>query len=58
MTNAGRSVGHPVSIVISDRNNIILTLAIRSIRTCELEIPKRKYDPFLLLELIERKAVQ
>jgi len=27
------------------QKKIILTLAIRSIRTCELEIPKRKYDP-------------
>lgn len=33
---------------------VLLTLAIRDKATCELRIPREKYDPFLLLDLIER----
>lgn len=39
---------------------VILALAIRGALpdggnvTCELEVPRAKYDPFLLLDLIER----
>ena len=33
---------------------VLLTLAIRERATCELRIPRAKYDPFLLLALIER----
>ena len=47
-----------VTDTMNDRNNVILTLAIRGAGTCELEIPKRKYDPFLLLAIIERTAIQ
>jgi hypothetical protein len=32
---------------------VILTLAIRGQATCELRIPRDRYDPFLLLDLIE-----
>ena len=38
----------------SDPEAVILALAIRGRATCELRIPRGKYDPFLLLELIER----
>jgi hypothetical protein len=47
-----------VTDIESDPYNVILTLAIRDTGTCELEIPKCKYDPFLLLAIIERTAVQ
>jgi hypothetical protein len=33
---------------------VILTLAIRGVATCEMLIPRDRYDPFLLLDLIER----
>ncbi len=33
---------------------VILALAIRNRATCELRIPRDKYDPFLLLDLIEK----
>ena len=33
---------------------VILALAIRDIGTCELRIPRARFDPFLLLELVER----
>ena len=42
----------------SDRHNVILTIAIRGQYSFELEIPKDRYDPFLLLEIIERGGVQ
>ncbi|NBQ70454.1 MAG: hypothetical protein EBU46_17125 [Nitrosomonadaceae bacterium] len=42
----------------SDRHSVILTLGIRGAGTCEIEIPKHKHDPFLLLAIIERTAVQ
>ena len=37
----------------SDQNNVILTIAVRYLSTCEMLIPRAKYDPFRLLELIE-----
>ena len=39
----------------SDPHNVILTVAVRACnQTCEMLIPKDKYDPWRLLELIER----
>ena len=39
----------------SDPDNVILTVAVRACQqTCELLIPKATYDPWRLLELIER----
>ena len=40
----------------ADPDAVILALAIRDKAACELRIPKEKYDPFLLLELIERHS--
>jgi hypothetical protein len=38
----------------SDPHNVILTVAVRNLATCEMLIPKTKYDPWRLLELIEQ----
>lgn len=39
----------------SDPHNVIVTVAVRSLaQTCELLIPKAKYDPWLLMALIEQ----
>ena len=39
----------------SDPHNVILTVAVRSCQqTCELLIPKAKYEPWRLLALVER----
>ena len=38
----------------ADPDAVLLTLAIRGHATCELRIPHDRYDPFLLLDLIER----
>jgi hypothetical protein len=38
----------------ADPDAVILALAIKGVATCELRIPRQKYDPFLLLELIKR----
>jgi len=38
----------------SEQDNIILTIAVRHLATYEMLIPKAKYDPFRLLELIEQ----
>ena len=38
----------------ADRDAVILALAIRGLGTCELRIPREKYDGVLLLDLIER----
>ena len=41
----------------SDPDNVILAVAVRDCQqTCELLIPKAKYDPWLLLESIERNG--
>ena len=38
-----------------DPDNVVLFVAVKScMETCELTIPRAKYDPFKLLELIER----
>lgn len=42
----------------ADPDNVILTIAIRDQYSFEMTIPKAKYDPFMLLELIEKSAVQ
>lgn len=39
-----------------DTDPVILALAIQGVGTCELRIPRAKYDPFLLLDLIERHS--
>ena len=33
---------------------VFLTLAIRDVGTCEMTIPKEKYDPFLLMEILDK----
>ena len=42
----------------SDPDNVILTMAIRDAGTCEILIPQGKYDPFAVLEVIEKAAIQ
>lgn len=42
----------------NDRHNVILTLAIRNAGTCELLIPKHRYDPFIFLEIIQKCGIQ
>ena len=42
----------------SDRHNVILTMAIRGEASFELLIPKHKYDPFAVLEIIQKAAIQ
>ena len=41
-----------------DPNNVILSIAIREVATFEMLISKDRYDPFLLLELIDKGVVQ
>ena len=42
----------------SDQQNMILTVAIRNQYAFEMQIPKHRYDPFILLELIEKSGIQ
>lgn len=42
----------------AEPDNVILTIAIRDQYSFELTIPKVKYDPFMLLELINKGAIQ
>lgn len=42
--------------VESDPHNVILAIAVRNCATCEMLISKAKYDPWQLLELIERQS--
>lgn len=37
-----------------DPDCVILTVAVRNVATCEMVIPRAKYDPWQLLQLIER----
>jgi hypothetical protein len=47
-----------VTDMSADPDNVILTIAIRDQFTFEMLVPKHKYDPFVLLELIEKASVQ
>ena len=42
----------------SDSDNIILTIAVRNVATCEMLIPKSKYDPWQFLTLTEQLGVK
>lgn len=41
-----------------DPDNVILTIAIHDQYSFEMAIPKHRYDPFILLELIKKGSVQ
>ncbi len=41
----------------SDPCNVILTIAIRNQYTFEMQVPKHKYDPFLILEILNSGGV-
>ena len=41
----------------ADANAVIVALAIRGVASCELRIPRSKWDPFLFLEAVERHSV-
>ena len=42
----------------ADQNAVILALAIRDVGTCELRVPRVKFDPFVLLDLIAQHGVR
>lgn len=41
----------------ADPTAVIVTLGIRGQATCELRIPRSKWDPFLFLEAVEQHSV-
>lgn len=41
----------------SDPDSVIIAFAIRNVGTCELLIPQGKYDPFAVLEVIQKSGV-
>jgi len=47
-----------ITDVDCDPDNVILTIAIRDQYSFEMAIPKAKYDPFLLMELIQKGEIQ
>jgi hypothetical protein len=38
----------------ADRDFVICTLAIRDVGTCELRIPRDRYDPWAILDAMQR----
>lgn len=38
----------------SDRDNVIVTIAIRGVASFEMLIPMQKYDPFAVLDIIKK----
>lgn len=46
-----------ISDLESDRDNVILTMAIRDLATFEMQVPKDKYDAFFILELLNREVM-
>lgn len=47
-----------VTDTVSDRHNVILTIVIKDKYSFEMHIPKSKYDPFAMLELLEKGLLQ
>ena len=55
MLNANSELEYAlISDIDSDPDSVLLTLGMRGKATCELEIPRAKYDGVLLLELLKR----
>lgn len=46
-----------VTDIESDPDDVIIAFAIRDVGTCELLIPQGKYDPFAVLEVIQKSGV-
>lgn len=42
----------------SDPDQVILTIAVRHVAVAEMMVPKSRYDPFLILELVEQYGTQ
>ncbi len=42
----------------TDPNNVIVALAIRHVGTCEMTIPRDRYDPFQMLTIFEKSGIQ
>lgn len=42
----------------ADQTGVILALAIRNLGTCEMRIPRSKFEPFVLLDLIGQLGVR
>lgn len=42
----------------ADPDSVIIAFAIRDVGTCELLIPQSKYDPFAVLDVIEKGSLQ
>lgn len=42
----------------ADPDNVILTIAIRGLATFDMLIPRPKYDPFTLIDLIDKGTMQ
>tara|TARA_R110002073_G_scaffold271812_1_gene435351 strand:- start:200 stop:571 length:372 start_codon:yes stop_codon:yes gene_type:complete len=56
-SNPNKQRAHVVNTE-TDTDNVILTIAIRGLAIFEMTIPHDKYDPFLLMELIDKGATQ
>lgn len=54
MLDENPNIRRAVVVDNADTDLVLLALAIRGQATCELAIPAAKFDPFKLLELIER----
>lgn len=44
--------------LISDRDSVILTIAIRDVAIFEMQISRDKYDPFVFLEMLQKAKTQ
>ena len=56
LTMLAEQPGIPYAVVVDnpDTDPVIMVLGIRGQATCELLVPREKFDPFLLLDLIGR----
>ena len=55
MLQANQEIRHAIAVFDEFDDSVIVSIAIRDIASCELTIPRSRYDALKLLELIEKR---
>lgn len=47
-------IRYAIEVIDPDTDPVVICIGIRSIATFEIKVPQARYDPFVLLELLEK----
>ena len=56
MLNDNPGIRYAIEVVDANTNPVVVSIGIRNVATFEMSIPHHSYNPFTLLELIEKHA--